>query len=130
MTATPEPTATAAAPGRSIRLGLIGLLLVVLAYVIPIVVLIVGIVVIATDPNPPVGDDIGWAGLGALVFMLFGYALASPIAIIGAVVGIVSLVRTDQRKALGIVAIVLGLPYGIIGLILLPAALSLMGVGS
>ena len=45
-------------------------------------------------------------------------------------IGIVSLVRTDQRKALGIVAIVLGLPYGIIGLILLPAALSLMGVGS
>lgn len=137
MTVTPEPAAPAAVPAavpavpkRRNRLGLIGLLLVVLSFVAPIVVLIVAIIVIATDPNPPVGDNIGWAGIGAVVFMLFGYALASPIAVVGAVLGIVSLVRKEEAKAVAIIAIILGLPYGIIGLILLPAGLSLMGVGN
>lgn len=130
MTSTPEPTQTAApvyanAPRPRNRLGLIALLLVIVAFLVPIGFLVGGIISIATDPNPPVGDNVGWAALGAAVFMLFGVAVSAPIAIGGIVIGIVSLTRKNVGKVLGIIAIILGTPYALVGLVLLPPALSL-----
>jgi hypothetical protein len=141
MTVTPEPAAVAApaatvpatayvAPAKKLRnrLGLVGLILVLISFVVPIIVLIVGIVIIATDPNPPVGDNIGWAGIGAVLFMWAGAAAISPLAVAGGILGIVSLFRQGRSKVAGIIAIVLGLPYGLTFLATLPAAISLLGI--
>jgi len=137
MTVTPEPAPVAAPvayapPARKLpnRLGLVGLILVLVSFVVPIIVLVIGIVVIANDPNPPVGDDIGWAGIGALLFMWAGAAAISPLAVAGAILGIISLFRQGRSKVAGIIAIVLGLPYGLTFLATLPAAISLLGIGN
>ena len=99
------------------------------SFVIPVIVLIVAIIIIANDPNPPTGDNIGWAGLGALLFMFIAAAIASPLAVIGGILGIISLTLKNRSKIFGVLAIVLGLPYGIVMLLSLPAAISLAGLG-
>jgi hypothetical protein len=106
------------------RMGLIALLVVILSFLIPIAFLIVGAVIIATDPNPPVGQDVGWATIGAVVYMLYGAGISAPVALAGVGIGIASLFRKNHGKVLGIIAIILGVPYGLTCLILLPLAIS------
>lgn len=135
MTVAPESAAQPAyAPAPSVptkfnRVGLIGLLLVILALLAPFGFLIAGIATIANDVNSAVGDNAGWAAIGAIAFMLFGAAVSAPVALAGAIVGIVSLFRQGFGKVLGVVAIVLGAPYGLIFVLLLPTAISLFSGG-
>ena len=135
MTVAPEPAAQAvyapapSGPTKFNRVGLVGLLLVILALLAPFGFLIGGIATIANDVNSAVGDNAGWAAIGAIAFMLFGAAVSAPVALVGAIVGIVSLFRRGHGKVLGIVAIVLGVPYGLIFLLLLPTAISLFSGG-
>jgi hypothetical protein len=128
VTTTAVPDATADVPRRRNRLGIAGSVLVLVAFVIPLIVLVVAIILIASDPNPPTGDNIGWAGIGALLFMFIAAALAAPLAVIGGVLGIVSLFAKNRGKVFGVLAIVLGLPYGIIFSLGIPAALSFAGL--
>jgi hypothetical protein len=102
MTVAPPP-----APTRN-RLGITALVLVLIAIIVPIVAGVVGIVAAATE-GAQTPDSGGWAVLGGLVFAAIGFAILSPIAIIGVVLAIVSLTRHGRGKVPGVVAIVLGI---------------------
>jgi hypothetical protein len=118
------PSATLERPARN-RLGLAGLILVVIAVFVPVIAFAV-VSVIAVTEGPQTADGAGWGVLAGVFSGGLGFGLAGPIALVGTVLGIVSLFRAGQGKALGIVAIVLGAPLAVVGLIVLPFAFSLV----
>jgi hypothetical protein len=106
MTASAAPSVLPV-PTRN-KLGIVALILVIVAIAAPIIAGIVGTVAAATAPAQNASSG-GWAVLGGFVFILIGACILSPIAIVGVVLGAVSLSRHGQRKVQGIVAIVLGI---------------------
>jgi hypothetical protein len=94
------------APTRN-KLGIAALILVLVTYALPIIGFIV--FVIASIIEGAEGDDIGYAVLGAFFVTAGLSAVIAPIAILGIVLGVISLFRHGQRKVQGILAIVLGI---------------------
>jgi hypothetical protein len=89
------------------RLGIAALILVLVAIALPIIGFIV--FTIGVLASGATGDAVGYEIVGAF-FVAGGIsALASPIAIVGVVLGIISLRRAGERKLQGILAIVLGI---------------------
>ncbi len=114
MTAPVVPTPT---PNR---LGKIALILVLVTIGLPIIGSIVFVIGAAIEGAE--GDNLGYAILGAFFFIPIAASLIAPIAILGIVLGVISLFRKGQRKVQGILAIVLGVvPASLITL--LPVAI-------
>lgn len=89
------------------RLGITALILVLVTIAVPIVAFIV--FVIAAVVEGAEGDDVGYAVIGAFILTAGVSSVLATIAILGIVLGIVSLFRAGQRKLQGILAIVLGI---------------------
>lgn len=101
MTAPIIPT-----PTRN-KLGIAALIIVLVTYALPIIVLIVAFVAALIEGAE--GDNVGWSAIGAFIIAAGAASLLAPIAILGIVLGIISLFRTGQRKVQGVLAIVLGI---------------------
>lgn len=98
--------------------GIAALVFTIVSILVPIGFLIAPIVATAAS-----GNDIGWGVLGGIVFFVIGLAPAAGLALIAVILAIVSLVRSN-RKALGIVVLVLSGPVVLVGLLTLPAFLN------
>jgi hypothetical protein len=116
-----EPAAPAVAPtpARN-RLGIAALVLVLITIALPILGSIV--FVIAASIEGAEGDNLGYAILAAFFFIPVASAFIAPIAILGVLLGIISLFRRGQRKVQGILAIILGI-YPSVLIFLLPTAI-------
>ena len=88
------------------RLGIAALIIVLIAIALPIIGFIV--FTIGASIEGAEGDDLGYAILGGFFLAFAGTAFVAPIAIVGVVLGVVSLFRQGQRKLQGILAIVFG----------------------
>ncbi len=113
--------AAAAVPHpRRTRLGIVALVLALVVAVAPLVSWIVVAVIGALEEARP--DDAIHVGLlGGFIIFSGVIGLLSPLALVAAVLGIVSLFRPGS-KAPGVVAIVLG-ALGSVGLLWLPFVL-------
>lgn len=89
------------------RLGIAALVIVLIAIALPIVAFIV--FTVGSAISGAQGDDLGYAILGAFFVSAAVIAIVSPLAIVGVVLAIVALFRTDERKVQAIIAIVLGI---------------------
>jgi hypothetical protein len=102
----PAMAAVAPTPTRN-RIGTAALILVLITVALPILgffVAFIGALVEGAE-----GDDIGWAAIGAFLIVGAASSLIAPLAILGIVLGIVSLFRPGQRKVPGVLAIVFGI---------------------
>ena len=115
----PAMAAVVPTPTRN-RLGIAALILVLITLALPIIGSLVYIIAAAIEGSE--GDAFGYAILGAFFFIPVASSLIAPIAILGVVLGIVSLFRRGQRKVQGIFAIILGI-YPSLLILLLPAAI-------
>jgi hypothetical protein len=114
-----DATAYAPAPAKPTnRLGVAALILVVVACFVPPIIMAVTTILAINDPNPSM--DAGWALLGGFVFGAIGLGVAGPIAIVGVVLAIIALTRKNFGKVAAIVALVIGIPLGLVGLSILP----------
>jgi len=102
------------------KLGIAALILVLITIALAVVGFIV--VVIAASIEGAEGDNLGYAILGAIFFVPVASSLIAPIAILGVVLGIISLFLRGKRKAQGVLAIVLGILPSL-QIFLLPAAI-------
>ena len=106
-----EPTPTeievADKPARN-GVGIAGLVLVILSFLAPIAIVIVGFV---TSNNVAESRDYGVGGIliGAVIAIVVAAIVAVVLDAVGIILGIVSLFREGRSKVVGIVAIVLGL---------------------
>ena len=106
------------APKKFNGLGLAALLIMVVAYLVPIGFLIAPIVA---------SSDKGWGVIGGFIFLFIGFVPAAAISLIGIVLAIISLTLKERGKVLGIVALIMGTPSVLAGLVLLPVALQFLG---
>ncbi len=110
-TAPVVPTPTRAVPARAVparnKLGIAALVLVLITVVLPIIGFIV--FVIAASIEGAEGDSFGYAIVGAIFFVPVASSLIAPVAILGIVLGIVSLFLKGRRKVQGVLAIILGI---------------------
>ena len=128
MTETTEPATSpyAAAVSAPVakkahnKLGFAALIIVLVAAIVPPVAFIVAVIATLVDPNVPESMDLGWTILGAFVISGLSFGVTGPIALVGVILGIVSLFRKGRSKAVGIVSIVIGTPLAVIGLSVLP----------
>ena len=100
-------------------LGIIALVVVLVAVLLPGILALVGFVATVTGPQQT-PDTVGWGVLGGLVIGGLGLGIAGPVALIGVVIAIVALLRRGFGKVAAIVALVLGAPLAAVGLLLLP----------
>ena len=106
-----EPTPTeiviADKPARN-GVGIAGLVLVILSFLAPVAIVIVGFV---TSNNVAESRDYGVGGIliGAVIAIVVAAIVAVVLDAVGIILGIVSLFRDGKSKVVGIVAIVLGL---------------------
>lgn len=98
--------------------GIAGLVIMIISFFVPIGFFFAPIIASASA-----GSDIGWGVLGGIIFFVLGTAPAALLAVIAVVLAIVSLVRSN-RKALGIVTLVLSTPLVLVGLLALPGFIS------
>jgi hypothetical protein len=115
MTVAPSPPM----PTRN-KLGIAALVLVLITVVLPIIAFIV--VVIAATIEDAEGGGLGYAILGAFFFVPVAASLIAPLAILGILLGIVSLFLKGRRKLQGVLAIVLGIAPALT-VFLLPTAI-------
>jgi hypothetical protein len=88
------------------KLGITALVLVLIAVVLPIiafVLFLIGAVIEGAE-----GDDFGYSVIGAFLITGAASSLIAPIAILGLILGVISLFRPGQRKVQGILAIIFG----------------------
>jgi hypothetical protein len=88
------------------KLGIAALVLVLITLALPIVGFIA--FVIGAVAEGAEGDNLGYDIIGAFFLTAAATSVIAPIAIVGVVLGIVSLFRAGKRKLQGILAIVLG----------------------
>jgi hypothetical protein len=119
MTAPVIPTPTRTVPTRN-KLGRIALVLVLITLALPIIGFIVFVIAAAIEGAE--GDNLGYAILGAFFFIPVASAFIAPVAIVGVVLGIISLFRRGQRKLQGVLAIILGIVPALM-ITLLPVAI-------
>jgi hypothetical protein len=93
-------------PARN-GIGITALVLVLITIALPIICFVV--VFIAALVEGAEGGDPGWAAVGAFFFTAVASAFIAPIAILGIVLGIISLFRRGRRKLQGILAIIFGI---------------------
>jgi hypothetical protein len=104
----PAPAAAPVVPTPTRnRLGIAALILVLITIALPVVALIVGFIAALVEGAE--GDDVGWSAIGAFIIAGAVSSLIAPVAILGIVLGIISLFRPGQRKVQGVLAIVLGI---------------------
>ena len=107
----PTPTEVEVAqndkPARN-GVGIAGLVLVILSFIAPIAIVIIGLVVSNNYSN---NNSTGTGGLviGAIIAIVVAGIVAIVLDGFGIILGIVSLFRAGKSKVVGIVAIVLGL---------------------
>lgn len=87
-------------------LGIIAFILVLVAYVTPLVTTILGFVVASPDPTGLVTDQ-GWAWVSALFWAFVGLVIAGILAFVALGLGIGSLFVKFAGRVLGIIAICL-----------------------
>jgi hypothetical protein len=103
------------------KLGIVALVLALLAAVAPLVVVVV-VWILGLTEYPDDFDNAVYVGfLGGMIFFFGAIALLSPVSLVAAVLGVVSLWRPGS-KAPGIVAIIIGV-IGAIGLFGFPFVL-------
>ena len=88
------------------KLGITALVLVLITVALPIiafVLFLIGAVIEGAE-----GDNFAYSVIGALLITGAASSLIAPIAILGLILGVISLFRTGQRKVQGILAIVFG----------------------
>lgn len=118
------PVLPAAKPLRN-GVGVAALVVVLAAIVLPGVLGLVGFIATITGPQQT-QDTAGWGVLGGLVIAGLGLGVAGPIALIGVILAIVALVRKGRGKIAAIIALILGTPLAIVGLLLLPTVIDQM----
>jgi hypothetical protein len=113
VTPTPDSTPTEVEVAQSDKparngVGIAGLVLVILSFVAPIAIIIVGLVL---SNNYSTSNSTGTGGLvvGAIIAVVAAGIVAIVLDAFGIILGIVSLFRTGKSKVVGVVAIVLGL---------------------
>jgi hypothetical protein len=106
-------------PARN-GIGITALVLVLITIALPIIGFIV--FVIAASVEGAEGDDLGYAILGGFFFIPVASSFIAPIAILGIVLGIISLFRRGRRKVQGILAIIFGIVPALM-ITLLPVAI-------
>ncbi len=113
---TTVPVATK--PARN-RLGVSALVVVLVAVVLPGLLGIVGFIATIAGPAQT-QDTVGWGILGGLVIAGLGLGIAGPVALIGVILAIIALLRKGFGKVAAIVALVIGAPLAIVGMLVLP----------
>ena len=107
-----------AKPARN-RLGIAALIIAIAALVaLPLAGFVVSFIGTLTGPQQT-QDTVGWAVLGGLVGMGFGFAVAGPLSIIAIVLAVIGLTRKNLGKIAAIIAIVVAAPAAIFGTLLL-----------
>jgi len=96
------------------KTGLLALIVVILGYLAPVVIVIIGVVTISNGANS--GSSTTAGIVSGLAFFLGAAVAALILAGIGVVIAIVSFFRKERGKVLGIVALILGLLPGIAGI--------------
>ncbi len=104
--AAPGMAAVVPTPARN-RLGNTALVLVLITVALPIIAFFVAFIGALIEGAE--GDNIGWAAIGAFLIVAAGSSLIAPLAILGIVLGIISMFRPGQRKVPGVLAIVFGI---------------------
>ncbi len=104
--AVPGMAAVVPTPARN-RLGITALVLVLITVALPIIAFFVAFIGALIEGAE--GDNTGWAAIGAFLIVAAGSSLIAPLAILGIVLGIISLFRPGQRKVPGVLAIVFGI---------------------
>ncbi|CAN5311528.1 hypothetical protein BH10ACT7_BH10ACT7_27720 [soil metagenome] len=94
--------------------GIAALIIMIVSFFVPLGFFLAPIVVSAAA-----GSDIGWGVLGGILFFVIGMVPGAALAVIAVILAIVSLVRSN-RKALGIITLVLSTPLVLFGLLMLP----------
>ncbi|TBN57192.1 hypothetical protein EYE40_07145 [Glaciihabitans arcticus] len=95
------------------KTGLTALIVVILGYLAPVTIILIGVVSIANGVNSGSSPTAGI--VSGLVYFLGAAVAALVLAGIGVIIAIVSLFRKNRGKVLGIVALVLGLLPGVAG---------------
>ena len=116
MTYAPAPVAV---PPRRNGIGISALVVVLVAILLPGLLGVVGFVATVLGPQQT-PDTVGWGVLGGLVIAGLGLGIAGPVALIGVILAIVALVRRGFGKVAAIVALVLGAPLAVVGMLVLP----------
>ena len=118
---TPAPATAPVVPTPTRnRLGVVALVLVLITVALPVIGFIV--FVVAASIEGAEGDAFGYAVLGAFFFIPVASSFIAPIAILGIVLGIISLFRKGQRKLQGVLAIIFGIVPALM-ITLLPVAI-------
>lgn len=109
MTEPAAPPAPAAAPAARPRngIGILALVLVLITVIVPFIAFIV--VFISALVEGAEGGDPGYAAVGAFFVTAVGSAFIAPLAILGIILGIVSLFRKGRPKVQGVLAIIFGI---------------------
>lgn len=94
--------------------GIAALIIMIISFFVPIGFFLAPIIASAAA-----GSDIGWGVLGGILFFVIGMVPGAGLAVIAVILAIVSLVRSN-RKALGIITLVLSTPLVLFGLLMLP----------
>lgn len=101
------------------KLGIAALIIVGAAVVLlPLAGFFVGLIGTLTGPQQT-KDTVGWAIFGGLFAAGFGFAVAGVVALIAVVLAIVALTKKGYGKVAATIALVLGAPAAIFGLLLL-----------
>lgn len=103
-------------------LGLAALVVLIFGYLVPFGFFLAPVLAGAASSN---NELLGWGFVGGFFFFFIGLVPGGILAFIALVLAIISLVLKNRSKVLGIVTICLSAPYVILGLLLLPTALSL-----
>lgn len=103
---TPAMAPVVPTPTRN-RLGIAALVMVLITIALPIVGVIVAFIGALIEGAE--GDNIAWAAIGAFLITAAASSLIAPLAMLGVVLGIVSLFLRGRRKLQGILAIVFGI---------------------
>jgi predicted lipid-binding transport protein (Tim44 family) len=100
-----EPAPVVPAPQRN-RLGIAALVLVLITIALPIVGFIAAFIGALIEGAE--GGNVGYAAIGAFFITAAASSLIAPLAILGVVLGIISLFFRGKRKVQGALAIVFG----------------------
>lgn len=118
------PVVPAAKPARN-GVGIAALVVVLAAILLPGLLGLVGFIATITGPQQT-QDTAGWGVLGGLVIAGLGLGIAGPVAVIGVILAIVALLRKGRGKVAAIIALILGVPLAVVGLLVLPTFIDQM----
>ena len=101
------------------KLGIAALIIVSAAVVVlPLIGFFFGLIATLSGPQQN-KDTVGWAVLAGFVSAGLGFAVAGVVALIAVVLAIIALTRKGYGKVAAIIALIIGGPTAIFGLLLL-----------